>query len=96
MNWNEYNKLFHKLELNLVAFKPLMECDQEVLKLVNAAIEAEREACAALCFQMWNEWMDNESVSELNRPDAEDCAHAIRARGLGNLNKEAERNGEEL
>ena len=44
MTWDEYNKLFHKLELNLVAFKPLMECDEEVLKLVNAAIAAEREA----------------------------------------------------
>jgi hypothetical protein len=57
---------------------------------------AEREACASLCFQMWNEWMDNEYISELNRPDAEDCAHAIRKRGLHNLNKEAEKNGEEL
>jgi hypothetical protein len=48
MNWDEYNKLFHELQLNLVAFKPLMECDQEVLKLVNAAIAAEREACIKL------------------------------------------------
>jgi hypothetical protein len=78
MNWDEYNKLFHKLELNLVAFKPLMDCDQEVLKLVNAAIEAEREACAALCFQMWNDSLDRR---KLNHPDAEDCAAAIRARG---------------
>jgi uncharacterized protein YhaN len=44
-------------------------------------ILTEREACAALCFQMWNEWMDNEYISELNRPDAEDCANAIRKRG---------------
>ena len=43
MNRDEYNILFHKLELNLVAFKRLMDCDEEVLKLVNAAIEAERE-----------------------------------------------------
>ena len=43
MNRDEYNTLFHKLELNLVAFKRLMDCDEEVLKLVNAAIEAERE-----------------------------------------------------
>ncbi len=43
MNRDEYNILFHRLELNLVAFKPLMECDEEVLKFVNAAIEAERE-----------------------------------------------------
>lgn len=49
MNRDEYNKLFHKLELNLVAFKPLMECDQEVLKLVNAAIEAERERILDMC-----------------------------------------------
>jgi hypothetical protein len=50
MNWDEYNKLFHKLQLNLIAFQPLMQCDQEVLRLVNAAIEAEREACAVIAF----------------------------------------------
>ena len=43
MTRDEYNRLFHKLELNLVAFKRLMDCDEEVLKLVNAAITAERE-----------------------------------------------------
>ncbi len=43
MNREEYNTLFHRLQLNLVAFKQLMDCDEEVLKLVNAAIEAERE-----------------------------------------------------
>ena len=53
MNWDEYNKLFHKLELNLVAFKPLMECDKEVLKLVNAVIEEEREACAKVCEEQY-------------------------------------------
>jgi len=47
MNRDEYNILFHKLELNLVAFKRLMDCDEEVLKLVNAAIEAERERIIA-------------------------------------------------
>jgi hypothetical protein len=68
----------------------------EIRQFAELVAAAEREACAALCFQMWNEWMDNESISELNRPDAEDCAHAIRKRGLDNLNKEAEKNGEEL
>ena len=52
MNRDEYNILFHKLELNLVAFKRLMDCDEEVLKLVNAAIEAEREACAKVLDEM--------------------------------------------
>ena len=44
MNRDEYNILFHKLELNLVAFKRLMDCDEEVLKLVNAVIDAERKS----------------------------------------------------
>jgi hypothetical protein len=45
-------------------------------KLVAAA---EREACAALCFQIWNKWMDEKDTTPF--PDAEDCAAAIRARG---------------
>jgi hypothetical protein len=49
MTWDEYNLLFHKQQLNLVAFKRLMDCDEEVLRLVNSAIEAEREACAEVC-----------------------------------------------
>ena len=71
MNRDEYNILFHKLELNLVAFKRLMDCDEEVLKLVNAAIKAEREACAKVC------------EAEGKRVDASwvSCAFAIRERG---------------
>jgi hypothetical protein len=46
MTREEYNKLFHKEQLNLVAFKRLMDCDEEVLRLVNKAIEKEREECA--------------------------------------------------
>ena len=49
MTWEEYNLLFHKEQLNLVAFKRLMDCDEEVLRLVNRAIENEREACANIC-----------------------------------------------
>jgi hypothetical protein len=52
MTLDEYNELFHKKQLNLVAFKRLMDCDQEVLRLVNAAIQAEREADALLCEQL--------------------------------------------
>ena len=81
MTREEYIKLFHKAQLNLVAFKMVNDCDAEILALVNAAIEEEREACAALCFQAWNTWMDSEDKSEFTRPDAEDCAAAIRARG---------------
>ena len=49
MTWEEYNLLFHKEQLNLVAFKRLMDCDEEVLRLVNRAIENERDACAKMC-----------------------------------------------
>ena len=48
MTQNEYIKLFHKEQLNLVAFKRLMDCDEEVLRLVNKAIEKEREECAKI------------------------------------------------
>ena len=40
MNWDEYNILFHKLNLNRVAFKEVIDCSKEILTLVNAAIDA--------------------------------------------------------
>jgi hypothetical protein len=70
MNWDEYNELFHKLGLNRHAFRRLMECDHEVLRLVNVAIAAEREACADICDQ-------HASVEGI----AQRCAEQIRARG---------------
>ena len=48
MTHEEYIRLFHKEQLNLVAFKMLMDCDSEVLRLVNAAIAAEREEIAQM------------------------------------------------
>ena len=53
MTREEYNLLFHKEQLNLVAFKRLLDCDEEVLRLVNRAIENEREECAKIC--EWSE-----------------------------------------
>lgn len=54
----------------------------EVLERFAALVAAaEREACAALCFQMWDKWLDKDARDEFVRPDAEDCAAAIRARG---------------
>ena len=46
MTQEEYIKLFHKEQLNLVAFKRLLDCDEEVLRLVNRVIQTEREAVA--------------------------------------------------
>ena len=69
MTREEYSLLFHKLQLNLVAFKMLFQVDKEVLTLVNAAIEAEREACAKVCESYIAEGIGRE------------MAEAIRARG---------------
>ena len=44
MTRDEYNKLFHKVGLNRVAFKAVNDCDDEILVLVNEVIAAEREA----------------------------------------------------
>ena len=51
--------------------------------LVEAAARAdEREACAALCFSIWNKWLDTPEEDRYKvLYDAEDCAAAIRARG---------------
>jgi hypothetical protein len=49
--------------------------------MIAAAIAAEREACARVCELMWHEWLDSPEENEPNKPDAEDCYRAIRARG---------------
>ena len=73
MTWEEYNQLFHKEQLNLVAFKRLMDCDEEVLRLVNRAIENEREECKKLCtWKTGNQFVD-EAVAV--------CYRAIDQRG---------------
>ena len=45
----------------------------------------ERESCARLCDQMFHDWCNQEFEDEdeayRNKPDAEDCKKAIRARG---------------
>jgi hypothetical protein len=51
MNRDEYNKLFHKVGLNRVAFKAVNDCDEEILVLVNAAIAAERKEWQGLTME---------------------------------------------
>jgi hypothetical protein len=74
MTRDEYVRLFHKLELNLVAFKRLLDCDEEVLKLVNAAIAEEREECAKVCDVLADKHTFEGGY-------ANECAIAIRERG---------------
>ena len=60
MNRDEYNKLFHKVGLNRVAFKAVNDCDEEILALVNAAIAAEKR-----------EWQGLTEVERMDILDAE-------------------------
>jgi hypothetical protein len=64
----EYLQLFHRAKVNLVAFKPIFHCDEELRNMVEMAVEEEREACAKMCETFYNH-------------EAKDCAEAIRARG---------------
>lgn len=49
MTHSEYIDLFHKTQANLVAFQPLLQCDEAVMKMIEVAVAAEREACAEAC-----------------------------------------------
>ena len=52
---------------------------------IEESVRNEREACARLCDQMFHDWCNQEFEDEdeayRNKPDAEDCKKAIRARG---------------
>jgi cell fate (sporulation/competence/biofilm development) regulator YmcA (YheA/YmcA/DUF963 family) len=72
MNREEYIDLFHRAEVNLVAFKQVNDCGEELRKMVEMAVKAEREACAKVC--------DAFQARDVGMQPAE-CAGAIRARG---------------
>jgi hypothetical protein len=56
--------------------------DKIIERFAALVASAEREACAALCFEMWEKWMDADpSERDYLSRDADDCAAAIRARG---------------
>ena len=48
MTNEEYSLLFHRAQVNLVAFKQVNHCDDELRKMVEMAVLAEREAIAQM------------------------------------------------
>ena len=72
MTNEEYSLLFHRAQVNRVAFKKVYHCDDELRKMVEMAIEDEREACAKVC---------DEPGEYANPYAAKLAAKAIRARG---------------
>jgi hypothetical protein len=80
MTDKEYIELFHRAQVNLVAFKPVFHCDDELRRMVEMAIEDEREACAKVCEDMW---VPEEGVYHWipdSRGALQNAAEAIRAR----------------
>jgi len=71
MTKEEYIKLFHEAEVNLVAFKPVFHCDDELRKMVEMAIEKEREAIEKRVMEL-----DETMATRVNVIN-----NAIRARG---------------
>ncbi len=80
MTRDEYNELFHKVGLNRVAFKMVNDCDEEILVLVNAAIAAEREACAKAAEERLLD-KANCTAEQMYEMMKKSIAEAIRARG---------------
>ncbi len=78
MNKENYYRI--RNEVYASAGKDTFDFDLMMVRVISKAVEEERDACAALCFQIWNKWMDEKDITPF--PDAEDCAFAIRARGV--------------
>ena len=69
MTPEEYSLLFHRAQVNLVAFKQVFHCDDELRKMVEMAVAAEREKFCAVLRQL------HDSYSLASR------SNNIRARG---------------
>ena len=64
-----------------MAFKAVNDCDEEILALVNAAIAAEREACAKVCEDLPADELITRTEATVWDMATLDCAAAIRERG---------------
>ena len=74
MTHDEYNQLFHLAHVNEVAFKRVVDCDEELRKMVEMAVAHEREECAK-----WADLVAREIDNTNNT--ATYIASGIRARG---------------
>lgn len=77
MTQEEFSLLFHRAQVNLVAFKMLYEPEafEAMHRMVEMAIAEEREACAKVCEE------GGRDESGRIHVQAWGCAKAIRARG---------------
>jgi hypothetical protein len=68
-------------EWSIIAKQLFKHFPQEMQRFAKLVAQHEREACARVCELMWHQWLDSPEENEPNKPDAEDCYRAIRARG---------------
>jgi len=76
MTLEEYSQLFHRAHVNEVAFKRVIDCDEELRKMVEMAIEDERKK---------RQWVgltkaEAKEISLANRPYVIDMIAALEAR----------------
>jgi hypothetical protein len=80
MTREDYIDLFHRANANLVAFKQVFHCDEELRKMVEIAIADEREACAKVVEEESGRWAIPLNPTEYLQM-WDECTAAIRARG---------------
>jgi hypothetical protein len=71
MNWDEYNKLFHRAQVNRVAFVPVMQADEPLLRMVNLALDDQREIIATWVVDMC-QGLDANAIAEAIRRGGND------------------------
>lgn len=72
MNRDEYSKLFHDAQVNLVAFKPILYCDEQLLRMVNLALDEQRELIASWVEDMC-QGLDANTIAEAIRNGGNDA-----------------------
>jgi hypothetical protein len=63
MNLDEYNELFHRAQVNRVAFVPVMQADEHLLRMVNLALSEQREFIASWVADMCH-GLDANTIAE--------------------------------
>lgn len=71
MNRDEYIRLFHDAQVNLVAFKPVLYCDEQLLIMVNMALDKQRELIASWVSDMC-QGLDADTIAEAIRNGGND------------------------
>lgn len=72
MNWDEYNKLFHRAQVNRVAFVPVMQADEPLMRMVNMALDEQRELIASWVADMC-QGLDANTIAEAIRNGGNDA-----------------------